>query len=232
MSQPLDIHELRRQIDNGELKLTGTANIIESGNLINGSGEPIEYEITHGWDVVSANSCDRQWGSFNIRLFEYIDKQGYSEEQLNAVLSGMHLEHMHWDWFKKSMCYTSDRYEWFYMFADGKPQGACLIYHPKASLFDPGDIFYIEFVAIAPWNKDNLIAKRYFKGVGTLMIKCVLQFAVNSLYLRPGFSLHSLPQAIDYYEKLGMVSFPQKNKDELAYFELPRAKAVELIGVA
>ena len=84
------------------------------------------------------------------------------------------------------------------MFADSKPQGACLIFHPKDSIIDSGDIFYIEFLAVAPWNIDNPRAKREFKGIGSLIIKCILNFAVNTLQLKPGFSLRSLPQAKGY----------------------------------
>ncbi|NPE09792.1 MAG: N-acetyltransferase [Asgard group archaeon] len=228
----MDIGELRRQIDSGKLKLSGSYSCIESGKLINNVGEAFEYEINHGWDILSANSCDRQWGSFNIRLSEYIKKQNYSDEELNAVLSSIQLEHIHWDWFKKSVCYTADGYEWFYIFADSKPQGACLIYHPKDSIIDSGDIFYIEFLAVAPWNIDNPIAEREFKRIGSLIIKCVLNFAVNTLKLKPGFSLHSLPQSKGFYEKLGMENYPERDKDGLAYFEISRAKSAELLGAA
>ncbi|MGB2862640.1 MAG: hypothetical protein WBC05_04870 [Sedimentisphaerales bacterium] len=228
----MDIGELRRQIDSGKLKLSGSYSCIESGKLINNVGEAFEYEINHGWDILSANSCDRQWGSFNIRLLEYIEKQKYSEEELNAVLSGIQMEHLHWDWFKKSACYTADGYEWFYMFADGKPQGACLIYHPKDSVIESGNIFYIEFIEVAPWNRDNPIAKREFKGVGTLIIKCVLNFAVTKLKLKPGFSLHSLPQAKGYYEKIGMKNYPERDKDTLVYFEMPRTNSAKMLGAA
>ena len=150
MNKNMDIAELRRQIDNGEFKLTGTTNTIESGIIVNSNGDSIEYEINHGWDIISANCCDRQWSSFNVKLLEHIEKRGYSEEELRSIFSDIQIEHLHWDWFKKSICYTDDGYEWFYMFANGKLQSACLIYHPKESAFEPGDIFYIEFVAVAP----------------------------------------------------------------------------------
>jgi hypothetical protein len=228
----MDVEELRRQIDSGELKLAGSCICIESGSLIDSEGVAVAYEINHGWDILSANSCDRQWTSFDMKLFEYIKKQDYSDEELDAVLSGIKGEHSHWDWFKKSVCYTADGYEWFYMFADGKPQGACLIYHPKDSVIDSENIFYMEFLEVAPWNRDNPMAKRKFKGVGSLIIKCVLNFAVNKLQLKPGFSLHSLPQAIGYYKKIGMKNYPERNKDGLDYFEMPRAKAAEILGVA
>lgn len=232
MAEQIDINELRRKIDRGEIELTSETDRIETGQLINKAGKTIDYEITHGCDIISANSCDRQWGLFHFKLLEYIEKQGYSEEELESIFSGMQVEHLHWDWFKKSICYTDDGYEWFYLFADRKPQSACLIYHPKKSAFEPGDIFYIEFVAVAPWNRDNPMAKREFRGIGTLMIKSVLQFATDKLQLRPGFSLRALPQACGYYEKIGMLNVSEKDTGKLSYYELPRVKALELMEVA
>jgi hypothetical protein len=70
----MDVEELRRQIDSGELKLAGSCICIESGSLIDSEGVAVAYEINHGWDILSANSCDRQWTSFDMKLFEYIKK--------------------------------------------------------------------------------------------------------------------------------------------------------------
>ncbi len=114
MSKYMHIDELRRQLNSGEFQITESVNCIESGNLINNVGKSVKYEINHGWDVLSANSCDRQWGLFNIKLFEHIEKQGYSEEELSSVLSGIQKHDLHWDWFKKSCFYSGDKYEWFY----------------------------------------------------------------------------------------------------------------------
>lgn len=227
----MEIEELRRQIDSGKFKLANSCNCIKSGNLIDSEGKSVEYEINHGWDILSATSCDCQWASFNMKLFEYIKEQDYSEQELETVLSGIQIEHLHWNWFKKSVCYTSDGYEWFYFFADEKPQGASLIYHPKDSIIDSENIFYMEFLEVAPWNRDNPIAKRKFKGIGSLIIKHVLNFAVNKLRLKPGFSLHSLPQSIDYYKKIGMVNYPERNDKDLAYFEMSRTKSKEMLGI-
>jgi hypothetical protein len=232
MCEHMDTEDLQRRINSGELKLTGSTSCIESGNLTNNTGESVKYEITHGWDIFSANSCDHQWGSFNINLLNYIKEQNYSEEELDAVLSGIQIHDSHWDWFKKSCIYSGDEYEWFYMFANGKPQGACLIYHPKDSIIDSQNIFYIEFLAVAPWNRNNPMSKREFKGIGSMTIKCVLDFAVNTLHLKQGFSLHSVPQAKGFYEKIGMKNYPERDKDSLAYFEMPRAKSAEMLGVA
>ena len=81
----------------------------------------------------------------------------------------------------------------------------CLIYHPKASVLDPGDIFYVKFVAVAPWNRTCDLRPREFRGLGEIILRAAQRFAVNELKLRPGFCLHSLPKAEGFYTKLKMV---------------------------
>lgn len=112
------------------------------------------------------------------------------------------------------------------------PQGACVFFHPKDSIIDSENIFYIEYVAVAPWNRKTPVTKREFKGVGTILITCALNYAVNELGLQYGFSLHSLPQAKNYYEKIGMINFPERDKDKLVYFEMPRDKSTEILRVS
>ena len=229
----MDIKELRQKIATGEIKPEGSNTVIETGELLNHEAKSFKYEITHGWDIFSSYSCDQEWQAFYMGFFEFIRNQNYSKEEITQILSGIQMEDKHWDWFKKSYLYHSDEYEWFYLLANGKPQGACVFFHPKDSIIDSKNIFYIEFLAVAPWNRETPVTNREFKGVGTIIIKCALRYAVNELGLQPGFSLHSLPQAKDYYEKkIGMINFPERDKDKLVYLEMPRDKSTEMLGVS
>ena len=59
----------------------------------------------------------------------------------------------------------------------------------------------------------------------------VIRFAVNfgreTLKLKYGFSLHALPKAIEFYERIGMVRHAPLDKDGLPYFEMPNKLARE-----
>src|SRR5690606_14127690 len=97
------------------------------------SGNQADYIIKHGWDIVTAVQCDEIWARSNIQLFQYIEEQNFDDAKLAEVLASIQTEDHHWDWFKKSYQFTGDEYEWFFLFCEAKPQGACLIYHPKVS---------------------------------------------------------------------------------------------------
>lgn len=223
----MTLEEIKDLIKSGELE--SNSEVIAKGELHHSSGQATEYSIYHGWDIASSLECDQLWGKSNIELFEYIEKQEYSEEELDKVLASIQTEDHHWNWFKKSIGTIAEEYEWFYLYADNKPQAACVIYHPKDSALDESKIFYVEFLAVAPWNRDCLVRKREYLNVGSIVLFAALKYSVENLGLSPGFSLHSLPQASGYYKKLKMTNVEEKNKESLLYFELPEAEAVKLL---
>lgn len=210
-------------------KKAGSLQDIENGELTHVSKKKVPYTIVHGWSLVSSAECDMYWKRGWLTLFKQIKKADKAKQQ--EILASISTEDYHWDWFTKAMSAKSDEFEWFHLYADGRPQAACLIYHPKASVLEPGDIFYVKFVAVAPWNRDCKLRPREFNGLGKIILRAAQRFAVNELKLRPGFCLHSLPKAERFYtDKIKMVKVPGKEDAEnLPYYELSRALATELM---
>jgi len=203
--------------------------ILNDGLLTTSSGEEYKFEVRHGNDLKSSLDCDASWGAYKLELFEYITEQNYEEEYLREVLDSIQLEDHHWDWAKKMYYHSSDNYEWLFLYADKKPQGACLIYHPKNSVLETNSkIFYVEYIAVAPWNRNSLVKQRFFSGVGSTLLKSAQNLAVNQLGLTPGFSLRSLPQSSEYYRKIKMIPVPSEDDGPLMYFELPLDEATAL----
>lgn len=203
-----------------------------AGQIEKSDGMLVDYTIHGGWNIQVANACDAQWGAFNSELINFITSQNLDEAALVAVLENVQLDDSHWEWLKKSLAYRSDEYVWFFLMAEEQPQCACLIYHPKDSVIDGTNIFYIEYIAAAPWNRSNPMVDRRFRGIGRLMIDFVRDYAVQVLGLRPGYSLHALPKAVPFYLSLGMVAYPVRDKGDLPYFELPMTSCPKAAGVA
>lgn len=226
---PVTIAEIKVMLANaGPMANCGTC--VDSGPLIAVSGKEVEYKLFLGWDLAAANSCDETWGVFNVRLMRFIRDQNYDEAALSTVLATVQLDDSHWRWLDKSAVFLAEEYKWFFLMAEGYPQAACLIYHPKPSAFDDQGVFYIEYVAVAPWNRENPMAERSFKGVGKLVVQKVSEYAIDKLGLRPGFSLHALPRAAGFYAAIGMQNFASLDKGTLQYFEMPETKCLELIA--
>lgn len=203
---------------------------IASGKLSKLDTTQIPFQLLYGRDITLTQQCDIQWGTFNIKTLEYI-KQNIPEDQLEKVLQSLQLEDSHWNWFKKSLYYNQEGYEWFYLLAEDEIQGMCLVYQPKKSVINTGEIYYIEYLAVAPWNRDTLISKRKYLKVATTMLALITKFLQEVKFLSPAFSLHSLPQATGFYEHLGMRHYPSEDKDGLKFFEIPIENAKQLMEV-
>lgn len=216
----MTIDDIRKMIDQQGVMPDFTNNAT-TGTVKRGIGGDADYEIFVGWDIAKANQCDSMWGIFNTNLVQFIRNQNYSQEELDNIQSYIQLGDSHWDWLWKSCAHRGNEYEWFYLYADDKPQAACLIYHPKKSVLHEEDIFYIEYIAVAPWNRKNPMQERELVGLGKAMIQFVINYATKTLGLHLGFSLHSVPTATGFYEGLGMLSFEQNDKGELKFYEMP-----------
>ena len=215
------LEELRELLARSPNTAPAAVTVIGSGILSSSSGSTKPYELQLGWDPITAHLCDQTWGNFNVKLMEHVEAQQYSEQELKAVLGAIQIDDSHWRWLSKSLHYVSDdQYKWFFLIAEGNPQAACLVYHPKPSALHDGQIFYIEFIAVAPWNRENPLAPRTFVGLGRLLVEEVRNFARNTLGLYEGFSLHALPRASGFYLSLGMKRMPEHDKEVLQYFEM------------
>ncbi len=208
-------------------------NVLCEGKLQrSSSSEEKNYQIYLGADPVSASQCDKLWGSFNLNLIEFIAKQNYDADALKEIAEYIQLDDSHWDWLTKHYVRNGDEYEWFFLYIDNKPQAACLIYHPKDSAIDTGEIFYIEYVAVAPWNRRNPMVEKKYKGAGTEIIRCAMQYATGTLGLRYGFGLHALPKANEFYEKIGMTYLSAFDDKSLSYYEMSEESAKSYMGVS
>lgn len=188
------------------------------------------YKIVHGWDLKSSVECDQLWKEGWLTLFKQIQQSEPDETKQVEILSSISTEDFHWDWFKKAVAFSTDEYEWFHLYAEDKPQATCVIYHPEASALEPGNIFYVKFVSVAPWNRNCDFHPREFSGLGAIILRAAQRFAVMELKLRPGFCLHSLPKAESFYTKLKMKKIAGKEDSQsLSYFELSQTYATQFM---
>ncbi len=195
---------------------------ISDGLLSKADSSTVPYQIINGLDSKLSQRSDITWGTFNLENLKHIQKNIPTEDQ-EKVLISLQPEDSHWNWFNKSVHYNTTEYEWFYLIADNDIQCICLVFQPKESVLNNGKIYYIEYLAVAPWNRTTLIANRKYLGVAGTLIQTITEFLYETKGLNAAYSLHSLPQATDYYKHLGMVHCPTKDKGSLKFFEIPLA---------
>ncbi|OEF10833.1 GNAT family N-acetyltransferase [Aliivibrio logei] len=222
------IADIKRILAKGNLTTVANKQL-SSGIISDEQGNDCQFKIIHGWDSTIAALCDSSWGKFNMRILDYIYQAPISDKEKETLLETSQFEDHHWSWEKKHQCLYSEQYDWFFYTIDDIPQAACVVYHPKQSIKSNKNIFYIEFLAVAPWNRPNHIESQKFKGIGSSLLKNVIEYAKNQLGLIDGFSLHALPKAEGYYNKIGMIRFTQYDKGPLGYFEMPEQEQLSFL---
>lgn len=149
-----------------------------------------------------------------------------SQKEKEEHYSGLNSEDKHWNWILKAKYFIGEEYEWFYLLIDNAVQAIAVIKFPVDAILEPGKIFYIDYIAVSPWNRNLSLHKKMYKGLGKLLVRYILDYALRMLSLRLGCSLHSLPQAESFYARIGMDKLSKAHlKDGLQGFEFRKKKA-------
>lgn len=189
-----------------------------------------DFSIEHGLNLQYAFDAQRDWSislaSHLLKLKNALPDPG----ELTAALQEFGIEHSHWNWANKSLIYDGPEYEWFYTLVGGEVQAIALIFHPKESRIDKQSVFYIEYISLAPWNRDSRVQSKRYGGLGKELIRSAVDYSISKLKYRPGFCLHSLPQTEGYYGHIGMIDFGvDTGYHNLKYFEMDDTTALKLI---
>jgi hypothetical protein len=206
-----------------------------SNNFItcNHTNSKVPYNIKIGIDPQLIILIEKEWGDAKSKIFQELLHNHPDISNDNDLfiekIKEYGLTDFHWRWFDKALQLNTNEYEWFFIIANGSVQAVCLIYHPKASRIDGADIFYIDYISSAYWNRSRPGYIKKYSSPGKILIRYTIDHAINKLGYRPGFSLHALPTAEDYYRHLNMKEFnADPSKENLVYFEAPADVAVRL----
>jgi len=201
------------------------------------AGNPGEYHMASLYDGVSKEQLD----FINDEWKPVIDErakplmQRYREtgnlKELHEELAKLQLQDRHWDW-KKKICGVDEllNYSIFTLNCDNQLQGVLLVNtdnHACKLANQHGKILvYIDFVAVAPWNRALLFKdKQKYKYVGKVLIAVALS---KSIEIGAGgrIGLVSLPQAREWYGQFMTEVGPDEAYPELTYFEMTEAQAI------
>lgn len=198
------------------------SNLLESGQLL---------QISNGYSFSKSLSCDHKWKEYHQNIFAYL--KTLPEADVNEIVAKLDYQDWHWEWISKTAGTKADnQYEWFFLEVGSSVEAACLIYFPKESSLQPiENIFYIEFIAIAPWNRFTPLENKRYRGLGSLLLLEAVKFLAQKYGNSRRFSLHALEQAESYYiDKLKMQHLSINDKPSLKYFELPHHVIDSIFG--
>ena len=170
---------------------------------------------------------DQEWAPVRSTILQELLKHAVPKEQWPQSL--------HWDWSLKSGELRLLAASGFGVVCDKKWQGVMLTKtgfdsrHPNST---GKPIVYIDYLESGPWNWniEQIGQVGTYKAVGAVLFRqAVIQSREENFCGRIG--LHALPQAIAFYQGLGMDNLGEDpTKSNLPYFELTEAKALSILA--
>ena len=91
------------------------------------------------------------------------------------------------------------------------------------------EVIYIEYLAVAPWNRAKIQMQK-FKGLGKIMMALAVSYS-SEKGMEGRCGLHSLPQAENFYSKIGMVDCGFDSSKGMKYYEFTQTAAKQFMGV-
>lgn len=204
------------------------------------SSQPIQILSNETNEFVAATMLS---GIAASDLFRLEDEWHPARSEVRQQLLARNIPHkdwpesLHWDWARKAPVLRLLQYQGFGVVYGGQWQGCMLtiespVHVCRLNLDKGKPLVYVDFLEIAPWNwviKGIAQCGRY-RTVGSWLFWKAVQFS-DEVGFHGRIGLHALRQSEWYYERLGLQPIERDaNKQDLLYFELPRAKAREILN--
>lgn len=138
----------------------------------------------------------------------------------------------HWEWKKKASLLRTPNYELYALECDRITQGLMILEIDChcSRLKEGKSLVYLDFLAVAPWNRPSLQQPPMYKAVGSALLTFAVGRSIDLDY-EGRLGLHSLPKATGFYERLKMINFgPDDSKQDLNYLELSEQEARNIVN--
>lgn len=139
----------------------------------------------------------------------------------------------HWDWRDKMAKTAKEPHASFFVSLGNSVEAImeCRLLHFSREPSQANQpAVYVNHVAVAPWNRNEIQNPRRIAKLGELMIATAVSLSIDE-----GFGgrigLHSIPQAEGFYQNCGMSDLgPDNHYGGLRYFEFTNAQSAAFIS--
>ncbi|GEC56286.1 GNAT superfamily N-acetyltransferase [Bradyrhizobium japonicum] len=185
------------------------------------SGGSVEAELRDAIEQVQLNDWQTKWRPALLSILQELARKGVPMDQWP--------QSWHWDWNKKTARVQGLlAFRGFSVVALGETQGLAQIDLTKMGreANQRGKpLVYLDYLEVAPWNRPDLGNAPRLRGVGTALITAAVALSEDEGF-KGRLGLHSLPQADNFYRKIGMTDLGQDAAyQNLRYFEMTSEQA-------
>lgn len=215
------------------------ATILSSYDIVSPQlGRTFKIDLADGLDAAHFDFIDAQWApllqrQYDLAILHFFQLPSAEQTPEKWIeTQGNHgVQDQHWDWRTKSMIASKSNRRIFSLLNASEVEAALMLLFGKNSR-EPGSpqpIVYVDYVAVAPWNRREIQHPQRFRRLGTVMLGVAVQTSIrNGHDGRCG--LHSLPQAEGFYRKIGMTDFGiDSTYSSLRYFEFSARAAQDFV---
>lgn len=205
------------------------ATILESFTIASPQhGTTFNIDLAEGLDKAHLDFMEAQWvprirRQRDLAMLDFflLPAANRTVDKLTETLGKFEVQDHHWRWPVKCAIAPGTKRRVFSMLNASEVEAAMVLLSGETSR-DPSaplPIMYVDFLAVAPWNRKAFQDPQRFRQLGTVMIGAAVELS-RTLGLDGRCGLHSLPQSEGFYRRIGMRDFgPDAAKSSLRYFE-------------
>ena len=198
--------------------------------------KPFTIDLVEGLDDAHASFIEGQWKPIlerqrNLAVLNFF--QLPESEQTDTAWIEMRgtfaCQDAHWDWPLKCAIAPGANRKVLALLNAVEVEAAMVLHLGKASPDTGLPIVYVDYLAVAPWNRDAVQSPQRFRGLGTVLIGAAVRTSM-SLGYDGRCGLHSLPQSEGFYRRIGMGDLGVNGRSSpLRYFEFSAASAEQFV---
>ncbi|MGY4408047.1 GNAT family N-acetyltransferase [Bradyrhizobium sp. USDA 3315] len=185
------------------------------------TGSDVEAELRDAIEQAQLDDWQTKWRPALLTVLQELVRKGVPFEQWP--------QSWHWNWAQKTARVQGLlAFRGFSIIAQGETQALAQVDLTKAcreSNQRGKPLVYLDYLEVAPWNRPDLGNVPRLRGVGTALITAAVALSEDEGF-KGRLGLHSLPQADNFYRKIGMTDLGQDAAyQNLRYFEMTSEQA-------
>jgi hypothetical protein len=201
-------------------------------------GKSCQLDLVEGLDPAHVDHIATVWTPLlgrqrNLAILEYFSLPSTQQtgDKWNETLGKYGAPDAHWDWQVK--CGSAPALnQHLFALINGNEVEAIMLLQPGRVSRDSHQlpVFYVDYLAVGPWNREPVQNPQRFRGLGTVLLGSAVNTS-QAAGLEGRCGLHSLPQSEGFYRKAGMKDFgADATYQDLRYFEFESSAAAQFIG--
>jgi hypothetical protein len=204
------------------------ATILESFDIDSPQhGKAFKIDLAEGLETSHIESMEKQWApamtrQFNLAMLQFfrLPPADRTPENWREISGKLAVQDRDWNWRTKCSIAPATNRRIFSLLNSTEVEAAMMLLLGKNSRDQSTrPIVYVDFLAVAPWNRKPFQDPQRFSGLGSVMLGAAVELS-RTLGHEGRCGLHSLPQSEGFYHRIGMRDFGlDASKESLRYFE-------------